>query len=772
MSCQVKYLFSYFIPFPQGQSEPTSKSKQLFNKAMKEGHVKSHNTVAVFVGAAGTGKTCTKHVLMNENPPEVHVSTPMAERPVKVMKILTNGSLKWHRLSPADQKDILAKFMVNISEADEASDKEATPTTLADQVSALDTGYEPNQEANQGESHSAQSSIFFSCFVLFVCFFLFFPIVLGSIFFSKPAKLIQTDKSTGIEQVEALLESSTTDTEFAKLIEQFSGTETPLEDNLVYIMDSGGQPQFHEVLPIFLRCTSVYIFFLKLSESLDEHPIIEYLDDNGNIVCQPFPAAHTNMQILKHCIRTMKTADKVPNLMFIGTHKDQEYLCPAETREMKNQKLAEMLLPVYKAGIFFFNSAKNELIFPLNAKSPGKEGQDVAEEIRKHIMSVCTAEPDEIPLRWYCLELKLQEIAQALGRGVMSRKECFAVARRFHIDEETFEEALLHLDKLNIIFYYPDILPNVVFTDYQVLIAKTTELVKFSYRLHNKEDAHGGKFRRFQDHALVTVEFLESFKDHYVDNIFTPNDLVKLFRALLVFADFSDTEYFMPCLLQIVSLEEVAKHRVSSSADIVPLILHFPPGVPPLGIFCSLVVYLLSASNHFPSPWELVVDCLTTPVCLHRNCVEFTIPKYPGTITVIDSFEFFEVHVASSSLLSPQLCSHVRKALLTGLKQVISNLGYNIQPELAFLCACSRESLHPARISEEESCWICTQDPKTYRVLDDNQRKWLANSGKYLQVYWICVRSSRTKDLCQCVNVGSKSRLPWWPPKQNICCRQ
>jgi len=344
---------------------------------------------------------------------------------------------------------------------------------------------------------------------------------------------------------------------------------------------------------------------------------------HGNIICQPYPAAHTNMQILKHCIRTMKTAGKVPNLVFIGTHKDQEYLCP-ETRKIKNQKLAEVLLPEFKDEVVYSNLANKELIFPLNAKSPGEEGQKVAEEIRKHIMSVCTAEPDEIPLRWYCLELKLQEIAQALGRDVMSKEECFAVALRLHFDKETFEAALVYLDELNIIFYYPDILPNTVFTDYQVLIAKTTELVKFSYESHNKDavvTAHGGKCRKFQDHALVTVEFLESFKDHYVDNIFSPNDLVKLFRALLVFADFSDTEYFMPCLLQITSSEEVAKHRVNSSAATVPLVLHFPPGVPPLGIFCLLVVYLLSASNHSPSPWKLVVDRLTTPVCLHRNCV-------------------------------------------------------------------------------------------------------------------------------------------------------
>ena len=65
-----------------------------------------------------------RNVLMNEVPPEVRVSTPMTERPVKIMKILTVDGLKWRRLRPADQKEILAKYMVNIpAEAEEASDK-------------------------------------------------------------------------------------------------------------------------------------------------------------------------------------------------------------------------------------------------------------------------------------------------------------------------------------------------------------------------------------------------------------------------------------------------------------------------------------------------------------------------------------------------------------------------------------------------------------------------------------------------------------------------
>lgn len=685
---------------------------------MKDGHVKSYSTVALFVGAAGSGKTCSKHVLLNEKPPELRVSTPLVERPVKAIKILNVDDLEWQQLSPAIQKEILAKFMVNIpAGAGETSD-EATPMTMTSQVDVK----KPSLKSRLKE---------------FVT--LLWP--------SKQAdQMPSIHKRSTKSPLEELLESSTTEIEFTKLIEQFSGSKVPLEVNMVYITDSGGQPQFHEVLPIFLHRTSLYIFVMKLSENLDEQPLVHYYDANGNLLCKPNLSAHTNMQILRHCISTMQShksqnvAGKAPNLVFIGTHKDLEHLC-SETREIKNQKLTKMLLPEFQEEVVYSNLANKELIFPLNAKLPGEKDWEVAREIRKVITSVCTAKPDEIPLRWYCLELKLQEIALALGRGVMSKDECFAVARTLHFDRESFQAALHYLDELNIIFYYPDILPDTVFTDSQGLLAIATELVKLSYELQNKDagiNASGSEQQKFTDYALITMEFLESFGKHYVPNIFTARDLVKLFRAILVFADFSDTEYFMPCLLKIISSERIAKHRVSPSAATVPLVLRFPPGVPPLGVFCSLVVYLLSDSNRSPSPWKLVVDCFTTPECLHRNCVKFMIPEYPGTVTLIDSFAFFEVHVGTSSELSQLLCSFIRKAMFAGLEKVISNLRYDSQPKLAFLCPCSRESFHPASISAGESYWICTKDPgKCYGYIDEKQQLWLTTSGRHMQVYWI-----------------------------------
>jgi len=50
------------------------------------------------------------------------------------------------------------------------------------------------------------------------------------------------------------------------------------------IIDTGGQPQFHEVLPIFMRGTSATMFAIRLDESLSDHPLIEYFDDNGQRV--------------------------------------------------------------------------------------------------------------------------------------------------------------------------------------------------------------------------------------------------------------------------------------------------------------------------------------------------------------------------------------------------------------------------------------------------------------------------------------------------------
>ena len=677
----------------------------------------------LFMGAAGSGKTSSKHIILNEDPPTLRISTPCAERPVRVIRIEVDG-LKWRRLQPEEEKCIVVNIMKARSTPQELQPPSTKTATLSADLKVQPESQLPFTPGSKSTIATPPS-----------------PTTRPTAF---PGQAPSTEEGDVSSDIAVALESlSTTEDEFVRLMEQSSGSEALMQVELVQITDSGGQPQFHEVLPVFLRRTSAYVFVLKLSECLDAHPLVEYYDESGRLVSAPYHAAQTNQNILQHCIRTMRSyrctkgGGKPAKIIIIGTHKDKEHEC-SETREVKNQKLAEMLLSSFQEEVVYYQLPHRELIFPLNARSPREEEQRIGEKIRRLIMTECLPEPVDIPLGWYGLEISLREIAKALGRDVMSKSECFEAAHRLHLNEKSFDAALEYLDELNVICYYPDILPGVVFCSPQVPVDKLTEVVEASYELGqgNMGMALTGEWQKFRDHGLVSVEFLsrECFCKHYAAGLFTPADLVKLFRDLLILADFSDSELFVPCLLRILNDKEVAMHRVSSSSPAAPFVLLFPhSGGPLLGVFCSLMVFLLSPDNHFPSAWKLLLDS-SAPACLYRNCVVFTIPRYPGTITLIDSFAFFEVHieiptsVAAKVLSESKLCLLVREALSAGLSKAASALHYNsCEPEFSFVCPCGEGDVHPATVGAADSCWICSRNPQLSNELTENQTPWLSS---------------------------------------------
>ena len=57
-----------------------------------------------------------------------------------------------------------------------------------------------------------------------------------------------------------------------------SGPQQLLNGDWIYLIDRGGQIEFLEALPAFLRHTSVCLFVANLSEELGNRPKIEYLE--------------------------------------------------------------------------------------------------------------------------------------------------------------------------------------------------------------------------------------------------------------------------------------------------------------------------------------------------------------------------------------------------------------------------------------------------------------------------------------------------------------
>ena len=343
----------------------------------------------------------------------------------------------------------------------------------------------------------------------------------------------------------------------------------------------------------------------------------------------------------------------------------------------------------------------------------------------------CFPQPDKIPLRWYALELLLKEIAKSQGRYVLSTDECFIVAQRLHFDEESFKAALEYLDKLNIIYYYPKILPNIVFSDPQVLLDKLTELVKFSYELKgfsdpNETKAYGGEHQRFRDHGLVTPTFLKAFEKHYVPKLFTAEDVIRLFKDLLILADFEESTYFMPCVLEILCSEKVAEYRLPTSSPAVPWVIRFPNGARN-GVFCLLMTFLRSSDNHFPCPWKLLLKHGNTPSCLYRNCVEFIIEQYTASIVLINSFTFFEVYIRNAHPETvPQLCAFIQEAVFAGLDKSAATLHYvEMVADAALVCPCGGGDVHAAILGDGQRSWICTNN-RSSGALTKDQLLWFS----------------------------------------------
>ena len=88
------------------------------------------------------------------------------------------------------------------------------------------------------------------------------------------------------------------------LVSASSGSKQRLSSDWRYLIDSGDQIEFLEVLPAFLQNTSVCLFITKLSEMLSERPQIKYFKD-GKLVGELPLCPFTNEEMLMRCVQTI-----------------------------------------------------------------------------------------------------------------------------------------------------------------------------------------------------------------------------------------------------------------------------------------------------------------------------------------------------------------------------------------------------------------------------------------------------------------------------------
>ena len=659
------------------------------------------------MGCGGSGKSASLHAILKEKPPLVRNSTPCAKKPIRTVaqyKIsvsdITADKPLFVRITDEQFSDMLSTSARCIAKSHTRPATKHTKfaTSVSDQ--SLELGM------SQMSLHSEEPSL---------------------------VARVPSSSSSKSESQASNLEGFSREL----LVRMNAGSEFSLSlDNieLLDFKDSAGQPMFHEVLPIFVDNTMIGFIVIKLNESLGSYPMVVYFT-NGELIGKPFPSPFSNMDIIRYCIKaahSTREKDKCLKLAFIGTHLDLIDQCKEENLQDKNRKLLEIIPPQMRDSIIPYDG--ESIIFPINAANPRDDDQAVLDILRKHLLTeIQKIKPEPIPHRYFALEMALQRLAKYKKKALLSIEECFMEAKKFHFTRESFKSALAYLKSIKLVMHFEEVLPEVVFIDVQVLLDKITELVEHSLSESRPLSISLGEYEKFKKCGIITQNILSEFKSRYVVGLFEENNLISLFKHLLIVAEVGEGEYLMPCLLRA---EPAIPHPSPDSTSlVVPALLFYFKDGPRLGVYCALLSSLITDFK-----WELLTEN-RRPVQLSRNRARFSIPgKHPGHITITDSFStFFHIDISfpddigSSKALEVcrEVCPSIHETILAGIRKASRRLNYkNSIPEAAFLCPKNHtDSLHPATIS---SCDLltCTINPaKVSSEMTENHKLWFGTKS-------------------------------------------
>ena len=712
---------------------------------MKHGHVLVNIVNMLVFGPAGTGKTNLKHLLTDKPPPLQRDSTPCMEKPVRIRPV-SNTKFKstgrgWEEMSQPKLRKLLAQIIAKLPK--ESADP-STASRVAESLKKMTT-----TELISGPDSDSDDS-YFSCN----------EYLSDSQSSNDSDGLFDSDELSGsarmldeaIDEVIASVVSGVAEelkpaTQGTDQLSSSDQQEGELFDsNWVYVTDCGGQPQFHDISPLFIKHISVALIVLRLIDELSSFPSDEYYKD-GQLVGSPCASHMTLGETLQSLIRSIEShtsQDKKPKMIFVGTFFDQ--LKSSDTLIERNQEILDMLPPDIKKLLVYENLGLNNLIFGLNTISREEDSLATANRIRIAIERSIPLQV-KMPIWWSFLDSLLQSLSASLERGVLGIEECLQLATRFGYLLQDLEAALVFFDNVCIAHYYPSILPNTVFVDAQIPLDKITELSQHAIFLRNAHSTispggTGAEWKRFRDEGIITLKFLRFFKKHYVEGIFSPEDMLLIMKYLLVIAPIPlveatihQAEFFMPSLLTSIPPAELDKIR--SSFTISPFAIYFRSGCIRSGVFCCLVVDVIKRLG-----WKVLLPSGEASI-LAKNCIQLEIPNLPCTVALIDSFSYLEVYIDVLFALRKQVCPTIRNEILISIKSSCEMLHYNNDiPKTAIFCPCSKKStgsirkLHLADVSERNGCkfWKCSLQTRVWGELSDEDRIWLDDSegsGEY-----------------------------------------
>ena len=461
--------------------------------------------------------------------------------------------------------------------------------------------------------------------------------------------------------------------------------------SFVYFTDTGGQPEFQELLSLLMAdCNTVLIVF-NLEHDLHSNPPLEYLPTLHEPQVR-YQSEHTVGEMLWQSLVSVpvgrdeekeeeeeginKGSENPASVLFIGTHKDT--VSPQRIEEM-NRNLIELIrdTPQYQAHVVKQHSAGN-IIFAVDNFSSLQNDEDFV-AIRRATQSLIYGNSCfKVKARtsWLFMGIVFQKLSDS--QPIISLDQCKEIARQCGISIHDVDMALkfLHRKIGAIRFYNTENLHKVVFLKPQLII---NLLSQFMRRAFKKPPTHRAIF-----HIRDVGEVVKECK--FVQE----NFMLNLTHDLLLSAPHPHTtvqhpRYYLTCMLP-------TKKASKEENDPTALLFTLKGYVLPTGIGRATITSILQKRMQSDAPWKINYHKL------FRNSLEFTAGPSNTMFKVKCTKRCLSISVLSAAEPSTGSCLKVRKCIEAIISEVLQlyRYGNSSAPITGFLCTSSHDAFGTA----------------------------------------------------------------------------
>uniref|UniRef100_A0A1X7ULU0 PDZ domain-containing protein n=1 Tax=Amphimedon queenslandica TaxID=400682 RepID=A0A1X7ULU0_AMPQE len=606
-------------------------------KWLKEGTVELKVTRINMHGAPGAGKTCSQHLLLNEPPPEkLTDSTPIACRAVQATRIsIDDENKKWERVEEQDLYDQLASHL-----------KEAPIETKFEQKldkASLDLD-DIFDSSDEDESDD---------------------------------ELYATETKPSIEQTPTEIkrtEINPTQTEVVQEVINVheAGKSKKFSTNWVYFIDSGGQPAYRELLPLFTGAAALNIITIDLTKGLHEKKCEFHYRINQNTFPIKTKLQYSNLDIIRSTISSeamfnpikisfsKSDKPKPPHYLILGTRK--ELVTDERLKEMNRSLISSSNLDLKNV---IPNEPGESIIFPVDTLLPAgsKEREEASVELWK---------------------------LRRRNAVFLTKEEVIKIGEDQLLDESDIDDALQYLHDVTIILYYHEVLPNLVFVNPKPILGALSHLIAITYidqsNLHLIAKVSNERIR-LKECGLFKQDLLEKIGQKKIfDQDFESSHMITLLKHLHVIAEIGG-DYFFPCALP--SCDKL----IPAPTEIQPLLIAWEINnsgtttlAIPQGLFPLTIVHLLERED---------VDFSPVGKDYYRYNDAMSLRVYKEyTIDIINHYTHIEIRFDGCKDFCPRTCKLVTEAI----KKSSKNLNVNDDHIFAFKC------------SMDEQCYCIVQE--------------------------------------------------------------